>query len=92
MFPKKFKSFNDTILKTLKDINKTYVKRIHINKNKLSFKEIFYFSLKLVTKSSYSITNTDLKIDNFFNFSNNAYHKKRTLKNPFGVLQIREKH
>ena len=53
MFPKKFKSFNDTILKTLKDINKTYVKRIHINKNKLSFKEIFYFSLKLVTKSSY---------------------------------------
>ena len=79
MFPKKFKSFNDTILKTLKDINKTYVKRIHINKNKLSFKEIFYFSLKLVTKSSYSTTNTDLKIDNFFNFSNNAYHKKRTL-------------
>ena len=66
MFPKKFKSFNDTILKTLKDINKTYVKRTHINKNKLSFKEIFYFSLKLVTKSSYSTTNTDLKVNNFF--------------------------
>jgi hypothetical protein len=75
----KINSFSSVLNKKITEINKTLTKRKNNYGPRITFKDIHYFSSKLVTNKSYSITNLNMKADEIKTATDMAFCKRRTM-------------